>query len=129
MPPPRRNSGKDKAPSPIDEKARALAEQEAQLRAKMESCQKLIEEAPKLAEEQRKLRREELINRASRTEARHGSRAALPDRRFGYEANVAAPAQRRRLRAERRQGRLTFFILLLTLAGLVSWAYYTFTHP
>src|SRR3954468_11463615 len=109
MPPQRRNSGKAKAPSPIDEKARALAEQEAQLRAQMESVQKLIEEAPKIAEEQRKLRREELINRASRTEARSGSRAALPDRRF--EANVAAPAQRRRLRAERRQGRLTFFFL------------------
>ena len=127
MPPPRRNPGKNKTPSPIDEKARALAEQEAELRAKMASVQKLIEEAPKIAEAQARQRREELINRASRTDARPGCRTALPDRRF--EANVAVPAQRRRLRAERRQGRLTFFFWLLTLAGLMTWAYYTFTHP
>ena len=126
MVPKRRNPAKDKSPSPLDEQARALAEQEEKLRAKMESCQKLIAEAPAIAREQARQRREELINRASRTDARPGCRTALPDRRF--DVNVAVPAQRRRLRAERRQGRLLFFVLLLVLAGLITWAYYTFTN-
>jgi hypothetical protein len=74
-------------------------------------------------------RREELINRASRTEARPGSRVALPDRRFNEQLNVGVPARPRGLRAERRRGRLLFFVLLLTFSVLVYWFYYTVTRP
>jgi len=55
-------------------------------------------------------------------------RVALPDRRFS-ELNVAVPTKTKGLRSERRRGRLMFFVLLLTLSGLVYWLYYTVTHP
>jgi hypothetical protein len=120
-------SKEGKAGSPLDERRRSLAEEEAKLREQMEQNQKLIEDAPKIARERARQRREELITRATRTDARPGSKAALIDRRF-YEVNVAAPAQHRRLRAERRQGRLTFFLLLIVFSGVIFWLYYTVMH-
>jgi hypothetical protein len=126
IPPQRRNAGKDKGSSPLDAKQKELAEQEAKLRAEMERHQRLIEKAPEIAKEQARRRREELINRASRTEA--GSRVALPDRRHGFELNAALPARHKALRAERNQGRLLFFTLLFVLAAVLYWAYYTFAQ-
>ncbi len=126
----RRPQGKDKPnkSTPLDEKARALAETQAKLEAEIARQQRVIQEAPQRAKEIQQRRRDELINRASRTEARPGSRAALPDRRFS-ELNVVAPARQRGLRSERRRGRLMFFVLFVTLCGLVYWLYYTVTHP
>src|SRR5271168_2455816 len=93
------NAGK--AGSPLDARRRSLAEEEAKLREQMEQNQKLIEDAPKIARERARQRREELITRATRTDARPGSRAALMDPRHqDYQATVA-PARRLRLRAER----------------------------
>ena len=128
MGPKRRPQGKEKTPTPLDEKARALTEAQAKLEAEIARQQQVIQEAPQRAKEIQQRRRDELINRASRTEARPGSRAALPDRRFN-ELNVAGPARQKGLRAERRRGRLMFFVLLLTFCGLVYWLYYTVTHP
>jgi len=119
------NAGK--AGTPLDARRRSLAEEEAKLREQMEQNQKLIEDAPKIARERARQRSEELITRATRTDARPGSRAALIDRRF-YEVNVAAPAQHRRLRSERRQGRLLFFLLLLLFCAAIFWLYYTVIH-
>ena len=124
----RRPQGKEKSPTPLDEKARALAEAQAKLEAEIARQQQVIQEAPQRAKELEERRRNELINRASRTEARPGSRVALPDRRFS-ELNVAVPTKTKGLRSERRRGRLMFFVLLLTLSGLVYWLYYTVTHP
>ncbi len=126
----RRPQGKDKPQpaTPLDEKARALAETQAKLEAEIARQQRVIQEAPQRAKEIQQRRRDELINRASRTESRPGSRAALPDRRFS-ELNFVAPARQRGLRAERRRGRLMFFVLFVTLCGLVYWLYYTVTHP
>jgi hypothetical protein len=128
MLPKRRPPGKEKSPTPLDEKARALAEQQAKLEAEIARQQQVIKEAPERAKVIQQRRREELINRASRTEARPGSRVALPDRRFN-ELNVAVPARQKGLRAERRRGRLMFFVLLLTFCGVVYWLYSTVTHP
>ena len=114
--------------SPLDARQRSLAEEESKLREKMEQYQKLIEDAPKIALERARLRREELITRATRTDARPGTRAALIDRRT-YDANVAvASLPHRRMRAERRQGRLTFFILLMVFSAVIFWLYYTVIH-
>src|SRR5882757_8485591 len=126
----RRPQGKEKTPTPLDEKARALAEAQAKLEAEIARQQQVIKEAPQRAKEIQQRRRDELINRASRTEARPGSRAALPDRRFS-ELNLAMPPMRQRgLRAERRRGRLMFFVLFVTLCGLIYWLYYTvMQHP
>jgi hypothetical protein len=120
-------TGTSATPSPLDARQRSLAEEEAKLREKMEQYQKLIEDAPKIARERARMRREEIITRATRTEARPGNRAALIDRRF-YEVNVAVPAQYKRLRAERRQGRLTFFMLFIVFIAVICWLYYTVMH-
>jgi hypothetical protein len=125
----RRKPGKDKGPTPLDEKARALAEAQAKLEMEIANKQKFIQEAPERAKEIERRRREELINRASRTEARPGSRVALHDPRFGYELNPGLPARQKALRSERRKGRLLFFVLLFVLGIVAFWAYYTFTQP
>jgi hypothetical protein len=129
MIPKRRLSGKPPVPpSPLDAKARALAETQAKLEAEIARQQQVIQDAPQRAKEMQQRRREELINRASRTDARPGSRVALPDRRYNEQLNVGVHA-RPRLRSERRRGRLLFFVLLLTFSGLVYWFYYTVTRP
>jgi hypothetical protein len=128
MLPKRRKQEKPKASSPLDDKARALAEQQAKLREEIERNERLIKEAPKIRKEQERVRREELIKRASRTDARRGSRVALHDPRHGFELNAAMPARVKSLRAERRRGRFLFFVLLCTFAAVLYWAYFVFTH-
>ena len=107
---------------------REVAEREAKNRAEMEQCQQVIKEAPDRAKKIAEERRRELIARAAHTETRRGSPSALPDRWRPLEVNAAAPARHKRLRAERRQGRLLFFVLLFTLLGVGYWLYYTVTH-
>jgi hypothetical protein len=129
MAPKRRPVKKDNAPTTLDEKARALAEAQAKLEAEIAAQQRLIQEAPERAKEMRLRQRDELIRSKSRTETRPGSRTALPDRRFSELNAAVAPVRQRGLRAERRRGRLMFFVLLVTFCGLVYWLYYTVTHP
>jgi hypothetical protein len=112
--------------SPLDARRNALAEQERKLQEEIARRQRLIEEAPKIAKDQEKRRREELVARASRTEARFGTRAALQDPRYGYEAQIATAGRGRRLKREQRRGMFTFFVLLLTFAGVVAWLYFSF---
>ncbi|MEP6672927.1 MAG: hypothetical protein ABJF10_27435 [Chthoniobacter sp.] len=128
MLPKRRKPEKSKPSSPLDDKARALTEQQEKLRAEIERNESLIKNAPKIRQEQARVRREELIKRASRTDARRGSRVALQDPRHGFELNAAMPARQKSLRAERRRGRFLFFILLFGFAAVVYWAYFLFTH-
>ena len=115
------------AGNPLNNKQKALQEEEQKLKAKMEKYKNFVENAPKIAEQRQREQREELLRRAAMTHKGMGS-TALIDRRATLEANVAAPAQQRRMRAERRQGRLMFLILLLTLAGAIFYLYYTVTH-
>ena len=128
MLPKRKKAGPQKAESPLEVKMREIAEREAKNRAEMEQCQQVIKDAPLRAKKIAEAQRDELITRAARTETRRGNPAALPDRWRPLEANVAVPAQHKRLRAERRQGRLLFFALLFTLLGVGYWLYYTVTH-
>lgn len=128
MLPKRRKQEKPKASSPLDDKARALSEAQEKLRAEIERNESLIKNAPKIRQEQARVRREELIKRASRTDARRGSRVALQDPRHGFELNAAMPARQKSLRAERRRGRFLFFVLLCGFAAVVYWAYFLFTH-
>jgi len=126
MLPKRRPDTKNKGSSPLDEKARALAEQEVKLRAEMEKHQRLIEKAPEIARERQKRQRDEFVNRASRNEGRTASRATLKDPR--YELNNTIPARQRSLRSERQRGRLLFFVLLMLFAAVAYWGYFTFTQ-
>ena len=109
--------------TPLDAEKRRLQEEAARLQAEMERKRRLIEEAPRLKAEAEKRRREELVTRASRTEARFGSPGALLDPRHGFEANVGATVRTRKLRRERNQGMWTFFVLCLILLGAIYWVY------
>ena len=127
----RKTPGKKPAPpvrggTPLDARQKLVAEQEAKLRAQMDKYQQLIENAPRLAKERAKAQREQFVTRAARTEQTGRPRAAAPSRR--YELNAGAPAKERRLRAERNQGRMMFFVLLLVFAGVVAWLYITVLH-
>jgi hypothetical protein len=122
--PPRK--GAPASATPLTAKQRALLEEDQRVKAEMEKFAKFVENAPKRAAEIQREQRDELIRRAATMHKGSGA-SALFDRRTTLEANLAAPAQRR-MRAERRQGRLMFFILLLTLAGAIFYLYYTVTH-
>ena len=128
MLPKRRKPDAQKTESSLDARLREVAEREARNRAEMEQCQQVIKDAPLRAQKKAEAQREQLITRAAHTEMRRGNRAALPDRWRPMEANVVAPARDKRLRAERRQGRLLFFVLLFALLGAGYWLYYTIAH-
>jgi hypothetical protein len=109
------------ANTPLDEKRRHLEEEQARVRREVASKERLIQEAPKLKAEAEKRRREELVTRASRTEAR--TPGSLLDPRHSFEANVGTMVRTRKLRREKTQGMWTFFALCLVLAGVIYWIY------
>ena len=97
--------------TPLDAEKRRLQEEASRLQAEMERKRRLIEEAPRLKAEAEKRRREELVVRASRTEARLGSPGALLDPRHGYEANVGGAVVRtRKFRQHRIVKKLGHFL-------------------
>lgn len=113
-------------PTALSAKQRALLEEEQKLKAKMQRFQQFVEKAPQIAEEREQALREERRKKAAMTH-RNGGSLSLIDRKTALEANVV-PVPSRRTRAERRQGRLMFFVLLLALAGSVYYLYFTVTH-
>lgn len=128
MIPRRRKQASQKLESPLDAKKREIAEKEARNRAEMEQCEKILEEAPERAEQIARARREEMLARNGRGERRRVASTSLPDRWRTLDANPTPPGKPKRMRAERRQGRRYFFLLLLTLLGLAYWLYYTLIH-
>lgn len=115
--------------SPIEAQQQALREQQERILAEIERKKRQIEEAPKIAEQNAKRRREEIVRRASRTEARFGTPGALLDPRHVYEGNVGAHVRSRKLRKHRRDGMWTFFVLCAILACVLVWVYYTVLKP
>ncbi len=111
---------KEKGVSYLDARRNALSELQAKLDLEIERHQKVIAEAPRLAEQAAKLRREELVQRKARSEARFGSPRALPDPRY---LEVTATRPERRLRKDRNQGMVTFFLLCIVLVLVVFWLY------
>ena len=118
MVPKRQTKPPQKSASPLDAKKQALADQENQIRAEMERRRKLIEDAPRIAEELQRKKREEHLRRKSRGVSLNSP--ALSDPRY-LEANTASPA--RRLRKDRNQGMLLFFVLLALLLAVLYWVY------
>lgn len=115
--------------SPLDEQKKALAAEEARLRTEMEEREKLIKEAPRIAAAQARRRREELVRRASRTEARFGAPCALVDPRHPFEASTGALPRGRKLRKHRNQGMWLFLVLCAVFAGVLVLVYYTVILP
>ncbi len=112
-----------KLDSMLDAKKRALAEMQAKNEVAIAKRQKLIDDAPRRAEEVAKRRREALIARRVRTEARFNP-VVIHDPRHTYTAEPMVPA--RRLRKHRNQGMYQFFALCLILAAVVCWLYFKY---
>ena len=111
-----RRSGK--SPTTLDQSKEALARQESELRARVQKLEQMIEQAPRVAEELSRRQREELIRRANEGGARLDVSIALQDKRFRDDG---APRPRGTLRKHRREGRIIFLVLVITLLLVVLW--------
>jgi hypothetical protein len=95
-----------------------LARQESEVRDQMQKLERMIAEAPRVAEEIEKRQREELLMRASEGGSRLDVSFALHDGRHGDPT----PGKRRgSLRKERREGRILFMVLIITLLVAAIW--------
>ena len=103
----------------LDQSKQQLARQESELRAQVERLEKMIAEAPHVAEEAGRRQREELLMRASEGRSRLDVSIALQDKRYGDDAGITR--SRGSLRKERREGRIVFLVLVITLAVAVIW--------
>jgi septal ring factor EnvC (AmiA/AmiB activator) len=102
----------------LDQTKQELARQESELRDQMEKLQRMIADAPRVAEEVEKRQREELLMRASQGGSRLDASMALVDKRYGE----SGPGRRRgSLRKERREGRILFLVLIITLLVAAIW--------
>ena len=103
----------------LDQTKQDLARQESELRDQMQKLERMIAEAPRVAEEITRQQREELLSRAGEERSRLDVSVALHDKRYGDDSR--APAPRRALRKERREGRIIFLLLMIALAIAVIW--------
>src|SRR5437588_7586351 len=102
----------------LDQTKQELARQESELRDQMEKLERMIADAPRVAEEIEKRQREELLMRASEGGSRLDVSMALHDERYGG----SAPAKPRgSLRKQRREGRIIFLLLVITLLIAAIW--------
>ena len=107
-----------KSATTLDHSKEALAQRESELREQMLKLERMIEQAPRVAEEMGKRQREELLMRASEGGSRLDVSMALHDERHGDPT----PGKRRgSLRKERREGRILFLVLIITLLIAAIW--------
>jgi hypothetical protein len=104
---------------PLHRKQQEIAQQEAQLREKVESLERLVTQS-----------RAPVRDKSSARQPERSAPNNVVERRFHVSVAMEAPQlfdtdQRRRrpraLRKERRQGRIVFLILLAALAVAVMW--------
>ncbi len=109
-----------KSVTPLNQKQAELARQASQLREEVKKLERMIAEAPRVAEETSRRQREELLQRASEGRSRLDVSMALQDKRYGDDA---WDGRRRRgsMRKERREGRIVFLVLMITLSAAVIW--------
>lgn len=108
-----------KAGNPVDTKQKALLEQQEKLRQKMQQLERFVEEAPRLKKKVEERHREELVFRSTQS----GRRVDAPAR-LGRQFNAITTTMGRTprsLKRERREARLTFFVLFLVLIGSLLW--------
>ena len=103
----------------LDHSKQELARRESELRARMEKLEQMIADAPRVAEEINRQQREELLTRASEGSRRLDVAIALQDKRYGED--VASSRRRPALRKQRREGRIIFVVLLITLVVAILW--------
>jgi hypothetical protein len=103
---------------PLHRKQQEIAQQEAQLREKVESLERLVTQS-----------RAPVPSKPSARERDRGAAKNVFEKRFHVSIAMEAPqlfdTERRRrpraLRKERRQGQIVFLILLVALAVAVMW--------
>ena len=104
---------------PLHRKQQEIAQQEAQLREKVESLQRIVTQSQAPTQ-----------TKPSKRKPDHNASNNLGEKRFHVSIAMEAPQlfdtdQRRRrpraLRKERRQGQIIFLILLVALAFAVMW--------
>ncbi len=108
-----------KSATALDQTKNDLARQESELRQKMAELERMIADAPRVAEEISRQQREALYTRANDGSRRLDVAIALNDKRY----SEAGSGSRRRpsLRKQRREGRIIFILLLITLTLAVAW--------
>jgi hypothetical protein len=104
---------------PIDQKQKDLAQQESDLRDKVQKLESMIANAPRVAEETSRRQREELLMRANEGGSRLDVSMSLQDKRYGDERR--GTRRRGSLRKERREGRIVFLVLVIALVFTVIW--------
>ena len=108
-----------KSATTLDQTKEDLARQESELRQKMAELEQMIADAPRVAEEISRQNREALLTRASDGSRRLDVAISLQDKRFGEGGD--RPGRRPSLRKARREGRIIFIVLLITLVAAVLW--------
>jgi ribosomal protein S16 len=106
-----------KEATPIHNRQRKLAEEQSQIREKMQQLEQFVADAPRLADEQKRREQEQLIQRASQGARPSDTVGALSDKR--YAAQTYPQTRRKGLRSHRRAARLQFFALCILLGVLV----------
>ena len=106
-----------KSDTTLDQTKEDLARRESELRDKMQRLERMIAEAPRVAEEITRQQREELLMRASEGGSRLDVSGAVQDKRYGDDGGGVRPVGA--LRKERREGRIIFIVLMITLLAAV----------
>jgi septal ring factor EnvC (AmiA/AmiB activator) len=112
-----RRSGK--SATALDQTKEQLARQESELRGQMEKLERMIADAPRMAEEEARRQREELRQRAGAETTRLDVSLGAHDKWMADGAGV--PQRRGSLRKQRREGRIIFLVLAITLVAAVIW--------
>src|SRR5919201_1754699 len=104
---------RSKSATTLDQTKQDLARRESELREEMQRLERMIAEAPRRAEEITRQQRQEFLMRASDGGSRLDVSLAVQDKRYGDAVDVARPVGA--LRKERREGRIIFIVLIITL--------------
>jgi len=112
--------GRSRKPAPpLHRKQQEIAQQEAQLREKVESLERLVTQSQAPAQTKSSARQPERSASSNVAEKRfHVSIAMEAPQLFDTDQGRRRP---RALRKERRQGQIVFLILLVALAVAVMW--------
>jgi hypothetical protein len=104
---------------PLQRRQQEIARQEAELREKFETLQRIVTQTPPPAQRKSSAKIPERVPAGAPIEKRFHVSIAM-DAPQGFDASGRHP-RRRALRKERRQGRIAFLMLLAALAIAVMW--------
>jgi len=124
----RRIRHSSKSNTPLEDKQKALLEQQKALLRKMEDLSQFVAEAPKRAEAEEKKRREAMVRSTQRSTRNRNQHAVIPDRRhdpkhghvLSVNTKIVRP-RRKELQAEKRDARMKFFALFILFVLVILY--------